>query len=120
MNLTNTNYLFLNNNNDNNNSPNKAGTGILVECNIVLSESIAYAAQQFGIALYESLQRSNERLANLAGYLIDKNSIKFNSKYFRIEIGIRIMMMMIIITITIIIRLGIRNWNILVLIERKV
>lgn len=60
--------------------------GILVECNIVLAESITYAAQQFGIALYDSLTKSNERLANQQSYLIDKNSIKFNSKYTRMAI----------------------------------
>lgn len=54
----------------------------MVDCNIILNESIAYAAQQFGIALYDSLSRSQERLANQANYIIDKNSIRFNSKYW--------------------------------------
>lgn len=47
----------------------------------MLTESIAYAAQQFGIALYDSLTKSQERLANQVNYIIDKNSIRFNSKY---------------------------------------
>lgn len=51
----------------------------MVDCNIVLSESIAAAAQQFGLALYESLVRSHERLAN-QNYIVDKTSIAFNSK----------------------------------------
>lgn len=52
----------------------------MVDCNIILSDSIAYAAQQFGIALYDSLAKNHERLANQPNYLIDKNSIRFNSK----------------------------------------
>ena len=62
-------------------SPNPTG-GVIVDCSILLSESITYAAQQFGIALYESLSKSHERLANQANYVIDKTSIRFNSKYF--------------------------------------
>lgn len=61
-------------------SPNST-SGIIVECNIVLSESITSAAQQFGLALYDSLLKSHGRLANQPGYIIDRNSIKFNSKY---------------------------------------
>lgn len=53
----------------------------MVNCNIILSESIAYAAQQFGLALYNSLGNSRELLAGQTGYLIDKNSIKLNCKY---------------------------------------
>lgn len=63
-------------------------SGVIIDCNIVLSESIAYAAQQFGIALYDSLAKSHERLANQPGYIIDKNSIRFNSKYMAKEIMI--------------------------------
>ena len=51
-----------------------------MDCNIILSDSIAYAAQLFGVALYNSLIKSNERLANQASFVIDKNSIRFNSK----------------------------------------
>lgn len=61
------------------NRPNQP-SGIIIDCNIVLSDSIAYAAQQFGIALYESLTKSHERLANQPNYIIDKSSIRFNSK----------------------------------------
>lgn len=53
----------------------------MVDCNIILNESIAYAAQQFGLALYVSLSRSQDRLANQVNYIIDKNSIRFSSKY---------------------------------------
>lgn len=53
----------------------------MVDCQIILSDSITYAAQQFGIALYDSLFKSAERLANQANFIIDKNSIRFNSKY---------------------------------------
>lgn len=60
-------------------SPNKFG-GVLVDCNIVLSNSIPYAAQQFGFALYDALAKSQDRLANQSGFVIDKNSIRFNSK----------------------------------------
>lgn len=60
----------------------KRPSGLIVDCKIVLSESIAYAAQQFGLALYDSLAKSHERLANQAGYIIDKTSIRFNSKYW--------------------------------------
>lgn len=52
-----------------------------MNCNIILSESIPSAAQQFGLALYNSLGASQELLAGQAGYLIDKNSIKLNCKY---------------------------------------
>lgn len=55
--------------------------GIIVDCNIILRDSIAYAAQLFGVALYDSLAKSNEKLANQASFIIDKNSIRFNSKY---------------------------------------
>lgn len=54
----------------------------MVDCNIVLSDSIVYAAQLFGVALYDSLAKSGEKLANQASFIVDKNSIRFNSKYW--------------------------------------
>lgn len=64
-----------------NNRPSQTGSGIVVNCNIILNESVGYAAQQFGLALYMSLSGSRELLAGQTGYLIDKNSIKLNCKY---------------------------------------
>lgn len=60
--------------------PNRAG-GIIVDYNIVLANSIGWAAQQFGYALANSLGMTNYRLANQQQFVIELNSIKFNGKY---------------------------------------